>query len=403
MRQILNIAYYEIVHILRSKILLLMVFVVPVAYAALFGVIYVSGILTDIPVGVVDLDNSALSREVTTAFSNSPKFEIKEEFESYAQLRRSVEEGRVRAGVIIPQGFEQDAALNRGTEVLIVYDASNLICGYNIRKNALEVINEFYADRAAAYLAGLGMDERAIRDTLDAVSTNFEIWYNPTLGYTTFIYMGLVMMIIHQIGLLLTAISVTRDKEGNSWLQYLVSYVSSWKIYLGKSLPYFVTNMFNYALLILLSAELFNVKIVGDTTLIILLGIVYNIVIVSIGFCISVYARDSLQVTRYIMLLSTPFFMVSGFTWPGLYIPGWVDWIGKVTPFSWMVESFRIVTVKSLGIEYIWRNAAVLCIMAAISVFLCISFSKRNKPDKEQAGAKACEEFTERRGMAIGS
>lgn len=387
MGQVLSIAYYEVIHIFRKTILLLMVFFVPFGYAALFGLIYMSGILSNIPIGVVDLDNSALSRQVTTAFANSPKFVIAEQMDSYAQLSGSMEKGKVRAGIVIPKGFEKDSALNRGTEVLTVYDASNMIWGYNIRKNALEVINKFNVDNAAAYLTGLGMDENTIVDTLDTVSTNFEIWYNPTLSYTSFIYMGLVMMIIHQIGLLASAISVTRDKEQNSWLQYLAATVSPWKIFLGKSLPYFIANMFNYALLILASAELFNVKIVGNVYLVVLLGIVYNIVIVSIGFLVSLYARNSLQVTRYIMLLSTPFFLISGYTWPSMDIPVWIKAIAGATPFAWMADSFRKVTVKNLGFGYIRGNITVLCIMAVMAVVLCISFSKTRKPGKEGEGA----------------
>ena len=110
MHQILNIAYYEIVHILRSKILPLMVFVVPVAYAALFG-LFICQDIDRYPCGRGGSGQLGFEPGGNNGFSNSPKFEIKEEFESYAQLRRSMEEGRVRAGVIIPQGFEQDALL----------------------------------------------------------------------------------------------------------------------------------------------------------------------------------------------------------------------------------------------------------------------------------------------------
>lgn len=384
--QILSIAYYELLQVFRKKILFLMVFIVPVFYAVLLGSAYVTGVLTDIPVGVVDLDNSPLSREVADAFANSPKFSVKEHLATYEQLGKSMEAGRVRAGVVIPEGFEADALLNRGTEVLTVYDASNLIWGYNTRKNALEVINKFNVDRAAAYLIGIGMDENAIADTLDTVSTNFEIWYNPTLSYATFICLGLMLMIIHQIGLLVTAISVTREKEQNSWLNYLASPVPSWRIFLGKTMPYLIINIFSYSVLLLMSAQLFGVKIVGRTSLLVLLGIVYNLVIAGAGFLISVYARDSLQVTRYLMLLSTPFFLISGFTWPNLYIPDWVRFIARLTPFSPMAECMRRVTVKNLGFSYIREDFIALCIMAVLALLLGAGFSKRRKPKVEEVG-----------------
>ena len=380
MRQILSIAYYEVVHIFRNKILLLMVFLVPAAYACVFGAVYTSGVLHDIPLGVVDLDASKLSREVRTDFAGSPKFKIAGDFHSYEELEKGMKTGKIRAGIVIPEGFEEAASLYRGAEVLTVYDASNLIWGYNIRKYAMEVINKINTDRSSAYLAGLGMTEGAIKDTLDTVSCAFETWYNPTLSYATFFFLGLALMIIHQIGLLGSAISVTRDKENNCWLQYLGAPVPGWKIYLGKSIPYLIANFFNFALLLVLSAELVKVKMGGQVSLMILLGIIYILIIASIGFLVSVHARDTIQVTRYVMLLSTPFFIISGFTWPATHIPAWVNGLARLTPFPWMAESFRMITLKNLGIEYLRQHLIALSIMAVLSVAGCLGFSKRRKP-----------------------
>lgn len=384
MRQIFNIAYYEFMQILRKKILMLMVLVVPLFYCLLLGLIYCSGVLTDIPVGVVDLDRSTLSREVVTAFANSPKFVVKTQPDSYNQLRSSMEEGTVRAGIIIPEGLEADTALNRGAEILTVYDASNLIWGYNIRKNALEVVSQFNLEKAAAYLTGLGMNKDAVADTLDPVSTNFEIWYNPSLSYANFMLLGLMMMVVHQIGLLGIGISVTRDKEYNTWLQFLAAAVPSWKVFLGKTLPYFVINMTNYTLLIYLSSVLFGVKIGGGALELLVLGLIYNVIIASAGFLVSLAARDSLQVTRYLLLLSTPLFLISGYTWPSRYIPNWLNLLARCTPFPWMADSVRNVAVKNLSLGNILESLVFLTAMALAASLLACTFSKRSKPVKQE-------------------
>ncbi|MDD4239727.1 MAG: ABC transporter permease, partial [Desulfotomaculaceae bacterium] len=105
MKQVLNIAIYEMNQIIKDKLLALMVFAVPLLYAALFGIVYVSAVLTNVPLGIVDLDHSALSREVTDAFTNNPRFEIISEIGSYAQLEEGMKNGTVRAGVVIPEDF----------------------------------------------------------------------------------------------------------------------------------------------------------------------------------------------------------------------------------------------------------------------------------------------------------
>ncbi|SFG15575.1 ABC-2 type transport system permease protein [Desulfotomaculum arcticum] len=384
MRQVLTIAYYEIVHILRDRLLLGQIFFVPFLYTLLLGAVYIAGVLNNIPLGVVNLDNSQLSREVVTAFANSPHFQLNKQINSYSGLERAMGDGTVRAGLVIPEDYAQKVSLHQNTEVLIVYDSSNLIWGYNTRKYAREVINSFNIDHTSAYLAGLGLTKEEVQNTMDTVSLNMEVWYNPTYSYATFILLGIVLMVLHQIGLQSAGLTVTREKEQNSWLQFLSSSVPPWKIFLGKSLPYYISSFFNYALLLWLVDYLIHVKIGGSLFLIILLGALYILVIIAAGFYISVKAATSLQVTRYIMLLSVPFFIISGYTWPTRYIPAYINDLAHLLPFTWMAEGLRLVTLKGLGVHYLGNHILALSVMSAAALFPAITFGKPRKHASSQ-------------------
>jgi len=383
LKKILNIASYELIHIFKDPILFLIVFFVPILYAALFGIVYVQGVLDDIPLAIVDLDNSELSRDVITAFRTSPHFRIVDEIKTYPDLEKGMKEGTIRAGVVIPEDFKKNVISHRNPPLLTIYDGSNLIWGYNTRKNLLEVTNKFMITAAARYMGGLGMTEQEIKDVLDTVSCSTYVWYNPTFNYSNFLFMGLVMMIIHQIGFLSIGLTITREKEKNSWIQYLAAPVPHWQIFLGKSLPYFIMNFFNYGLLLWFAARFVHVKIWGDTWLIILLGLLYTIIIIATGYFVSYHAPNSLQVTRYLMLLSVPFFMISGYTWPATHIPEYLNLLAKALPFTWMAEGFRIATIKELGFAYIKPNILALSVMAVLAVALALSCKKRRKPPQE--------------------
>ncbi len=372
MRQIWNIAYYEIRHILKDPILLLIVAAVPLFYATVFGAAFVSGVLRDIPTGIVDLDNSALSREVSTAFHASPYFHVRGEIDSYEVLERAMKEGTVRAGVVIPEGFGSEVAGQRSGKVLIVYDGSNLIWGFNVRKNALEVMNDFNARHGAKYLAGLGFTESEIRHTLDGVSLHYEFWYNPTYSYVNFLFMGIMIMIIHQIGLLPAGLTVTREKEQNTWIQFLCAPLPRWKIFLGKSLPYLAANFVNFGLLVWLAASFVHAKVAGSPALIMALGALFSVIVVSVGFVISVYAPNSLQATRFILPLAFPVFIISGYTWPATHIPDAVNGLARLLPYTWMAEGFRMVTIKELGWSHVWPNFVALSAMAGAAVLAAL-------------------------------
>lgn len=380
MKNIFKIAYYEALHILKDPILFLIVFLAPLAYAVLIGSVYSQAILSNIPLAVVDLDHSSLSRDIEDSFAHSPYFRIVEDIDTYEAFEEAMQKGQVRAGIVIPENLQEKASLHQAAEVLTVYDGSNLIWGYNIRKYALEVIRQFSAENTAAYLAGQGLGAREINQIINSVDCNITTWYNPTYNYTNYLFMGIVMMVIHQLGLLGVALTITREKERHTWSQYLSAVIPSSHIIIGKCLPYFIMNFFNYTLLLWVAAEFLQVKIEGSIFLIILLGLLYDIILTFMGFFISMKAGNSLQVTRILMLLSVPMFFLSGYTWPWTYMPWWVSSIGKLLPFSWMAEGFRMATIKNLGFEQMSGVIMVMLLLSAVALGLAMTFDKTRSP-----------------------
>lgn len=380
MKQILTIAHYEVVHIFKDRILFLMVFLIPLLYALVFGMIYVSGTLQHVPLGIVDLSHSEESRSVVEVFENTPNFQVIPSIQTYADLETGMKNGTVRAGIVIPEDYAQKLAQHQLTQILSVYDGSNLIYGYNTRKYLQQELNTFSTNHTAAYLSGLGMTKHEIMNVMDTVSFRLQVWYNPTFSYATFIFIGLVIMILHQIGLLGIGLTVTREKERNSWIQFLCTDIPSWKIFLGKILPYFVINIFNYGLLLWIAARFIDVKIEGSLGVILLLGFLFNVILVSLGFVISLYAPNSLQVTRYLMLLSVPLFVLSGLTWPSTHIPKFLNALAQVVPYTWMANGIRQATVKSLGLADLRITVMVMTVMAAAITFFALTFTKRRNP-----------------------
>lgn len=289
-------------------------------------------------------------------------------------------DGTVRAGIVIPEDYAQKLAAHQLTEILTVYDGSNLIYGLNTRKYFQQVLNSISAGQTAAYLAGLGLTAQEITSVMDTVSFRLQVWYNPTFSYVTFIFLSFVIMILHQIGLLGIGLTVTREKERHTWLQFMSAAIPAWKIFAGKALPYLITIFFNYFLLLWVASYFVHVKIGGDPALILLLGLLFTVIIVSLGFIISLYTPNSLQATRYLMLLSVPLFVLSGYTWPATHIPAAFNGLARLLPYTWMAEGSRLVTLKHWGLQDLAVTLVALAVFAAASLFFAATFSKRRKP-----------------------
>lgn len=385
MKQVLNLSYYELKAIFKDPILLAMVFVAPFIYACLFGLVYVQGILTAIPLGIVDLDHSAVSREIREVYQNDPSFKVTAGISTYEDLKAAMNNGTVRVGVIIPEDLQEKLARQEQGEVLTVYDASNLIWGFNIRKNNRQVVNRFNQQFAAASLAKLGLDSQQISEALNLVDCNTEIWYNPTLSYANFLFLGLMMMVIHQIGFLSVCLIVPREKENHTWIQFQSTAISKSKIILGKCLPYFIIHFFNYTMLLVISAKFVHVKIDGNVMLLILLGLLYVAIITFFGFFISTHVPNSLQTTRFLMLLSVPLFLLSGFSWSSAHMAVWITYLAELMPFTWMSRGIRMLSMKEAGFSDLSMVIAVLSLMALAAIFFSCQWNK-TEPIKYRKG-----------------
>ncbi len=380
MKTMLTIANYEVRHIFKDRVAFAIVFVAPFVFVCLFGAVYFSSMLTDVPFAIVDMDNSLASREIVDFFGTGQHFKVNPEIDTYAELERAMREGRIRGGMVIPENFAKKLYKGQSTEILAVYDASNLIWGYNIRKFAFEGIDEYNRQYAEKYLMGMGMHPDQSHEVLNLVRCNLTTWYNPTFSYINFLFMGVVFMILHQLGLLGVTLTIPREKEDNTWIHYLASPLEHWQIVFGKCLPYFIMLLFNYALLLWFSHSVIHVKIEGSIALILSLGLLYTIAIVFLGFFISLHAPNTLQISRYLILLSIPLFMISGYTWPAYRIPIGITGIARLSPFTWMAEAFREVTIKNLGFYDILPHLIAMSVLAIICLALAFTFRKDEKP-----------------------
>ncbi len=388
MKRILTIAYYEWRTILHNPILLLMVFFVPLLYGLLFGSIYFHPIITHIPTAIIDEDHSELSRRIADAYRSSPAFSVQEEITNYSEMEAAMRDGRIRAGIVIQKDLEQHAEKIQDAKVFAVYDASNLIWGYNIRKNMRLVINDFNAAWVAEKVDALGFDNYQKEQLIHPVDYNIEVWYNPTYSYANFMLYGLFFMIIHQVGLLCTALVIPREREKGSWIQFQTASISRFSILFGKCLPYLLVFLLHYLLLLHIGVTFFHMSFAGNTLWLLLLGLVYVSLMLLLGYVLAYYLPNSLQATRFIMLISVPIVISSGMIWPSTHIPTLLYSFMQLFPFKKKKKMIRILAQKSGGWEqFSGCISALFLMLIVIFLFfiLCCPKQERLKKGKPQS------------------
>ena len=198
--------------------------------------------------------------------------------------------------------------------------------------------------------------------------------FNPTRESTNLFVPGLMAMVLTVISALMTALSLTREKETGTMEALLVSPLRPWQIIVGKVAPYLVIGFISVFAVLGEARLVFHVPMRGSMTLLLIEGTLFILVALALGILVS--ARTSSQrVAMMGAMLGTmlPTQMLSGFIFPIESMPRVLQWLSNIVPAKWFVLIARGIMLKGVGLSYLWHETLIL---AAMTVVLLIASAR---------------------------
>jgi ABC-2 type transport system permease protein len=191
--------------------------------------------------------------------------------------------------------------------------------------------------------------------------------FNPTRESSNLFVPGLMAFVLTIISSLMTAISLTREKETGTLEALLVSPLQPWSIIVGKVLPYLVIGFISAVAVIVEALLIFQVPLRGSVGLLLVEALLFILVSLALGILVS--ARTSSQ--RVAMMgaaLATmlPNLLLSGFIFPVESMPLLLRVLSNVVPGRWFVEIARGIMLKGIGLDYLWPQTLILAGMSAV-------------------------------------
>jgi ABC-2 type transport system permease protein len=371
MRQTIAVASKELHQILRDKRSLLILLFIPAFFLLLFG--YALNFdIRNVRLAVQDQDRSTRSRELVSSFVNSGYFSLVGYIDSPKELDRLVDQGRVRAILAIPSGFERDLSMRKPVTVQIIIDGDNANTASTVRGYAQALIGEFSGEQIRLAVsegpASLVTDPSR---RVPVVSVEPRIWYNPQLRSTLFLVPGLIAYISMITAVVSTAMSVVREKERGTMEQVRMAPLSPLPYILGKTMPYLVIS-FASALVVIVSAmALFDLPMRGSWLLLSVSIGLFLIGAQAQGLLISTIAETQ-QVAFQIALLSSllPTMILSGFIFPISSMPIVVQWITRIVPARYFLVALRSIVLKGADLTAFWPSLMALAIFATVATGL---------------------------------
>jgi len=356
----------EFVHMRRDRSTFILALTIPLFQLILFG--FIDQTVSDLPTVVVDEDHTHYARELEDKLRASHTFKVKRVTPDPHAAREDIEAGRARVAVMIPPDFHDTRARGTGSKILVLIDGSDS----NVSAQALACVNGIAADtnlEATTEKIQVGVTPPA-----QALSVQPIVLFNPDGRTANFIIPGLIAILLQIVAIVLTAISIVREREKGTLEQLLVTPIDPLGLMLGKLSPYLFVGILEMAMILFAMRFGFGVPIRGSLVFLFAMALVYLFALLSIGLAISTRAQTQAQAQQSAQMFLLPSIFLSGYIFPQNGLPFVLRWIGRVLPATHMIEILRGVVLRGAGPWELWPNVAAL---VAISVVM-VAMSVRN-------------------------
>ncbi|NMC21119.1 MAG: ABC transporter permease [Thermogutta sp.] len=311
--------------------------------------------------GIYNEDAGLLGRELVARFQSIPvTFSRIVPCESYADVREALDTQRVLAVVHIPQDFTRSLRAGRPPAVQVLLDG---------RQSNAAAVTQGYCTRIVRDFTLAALDQGAIagKPATQAIPVT-RIWFNESLDPLWSSVPALLGILTNLVALLVTALSVARERELGTFDQLLVSPLRPGEILIGKAVPALVVAYGEGGLMILIAVTLFGLPFRGSLLLLAVALLVFLLAVVGIGLWISSISATQQQAFLGVFTYMVPSILLSGFATPVENIHPAIRWLADIDPLRYMVAISRMIFLENPTPDVVWPYVWPLLPMAAFTL-----------------------------------
>jgi len=362
MQRLKTIIHKELIHIIRDKRTLYMILILPAFLLMLLGY-SVSNEVENMPFAAVDLSKSPDSRAFINQFTSSGYFVYRYSLQNEDEIIQLMDRNEISAAIYIPPEFGRNLQTGEKANAVLFINGSNQLEAQSAQL-AAETISQNNAQNLI--IRNLNTAGRSLADN-KPMEVYIKYLYNPDLRRLNYMVPALIAMILQIQSIMLTALSIVREREQGTMEQLIVTPIKSWELMLGKILPYIFVALINVLVTLLLGTLWFKVPIAGNVLLLLGLSFIFILGSLGLGILISNIAKTQMQ-AMYITSfgIQLPSMILSGFIFPRINMPPVVYWIGNIIPVTYFIEITRGIILKGVGFAALWRYIWPMMVLSIV-------------------------------------
>ena len=331
----------------------------------------------------MDMDRTPESRELLSSFQGSRYFRITAQPVNDGEVQDLMDQGDVQAVIRILPGYARDIKRGSSASVQILVDGTNSNTASIVANYATQIVmmhaGRTLSDQQNSRLVGpttrMGRSAPAVIPILTAQS---RVWFNPDLVSRVYFVPGVIVNIIALVTIMLTAMSIVREKEIGTMEQLMVTPVRPLEVIMGKLLPFAVVGIFETAFVVVAARLIFHVPIRGNIPLIFGCAMLFLLSTLGVGLFISTISQTQQQAMMSSFFFFMPAMLLSGFAFPIRNMPPAVQYLTFLNPLRYFMQIVRDLFLKGVGIASIWQEVLALFIFGLAILGLSASRFHKN-------------------------
>ncbi|EGR0109684.1 ABC transporter permease [Vibrio vulnificus] len=322
----------------RDRITFGMVVMIPLIQLLLFGYA-INTDIRDIPVAVVDQSESTAGRILTESVKVTQVISVTQRYATAEEAEQAVQDGIVRAALILPNDLTQRMAQGRPLGQWIVDGSDTMISAAILGLQTMPLTDFDFQIRPKP-------------------TQTFEValYYNPSRRSAVNIVPGLLGVILTMTMILFTSAAIVRERERGNLELLITTPVRSFELMVAKIVPYIFVGLIQVFIILGLGHVIFGVPINGSVAQILLGTLLFIAASLTLGLVISTIANTQLQAMQMTVFILLPSILLSGFMFPYEGMPVAAQWIAEVLPATHFMRMIRGIVLRGADLFDLWRD-----------------------------------------------
>ena len=354
--RILALIHKELLAILKDPRSRVSLFMPPVLQCLIFGYAATYD-LSNVPYAVLDQDRSAASHDLLASLDGSGVFHRVAQLHNQADIRPVIDRETALLVIVIGQDFQRRLAAGLPADVQIIADGRNS----NTAGTALGYVNAIVDSFNANWASTHGVSAPPLQVTMRA-------WYNANLETRWYMIPALIGTLTFLQTLLLTAMSVAREREQGTFDQLLVTPFRPFEIMVGKALPSVLIGLIQATLILLVAQLWFQIPFVGSYVTLFAGLLLFLLAAVGMGLMLSAVVATMQQAMLYAFVIMMPFALLSGLTTPLSNMPDIFQDFTFLNPLRYAIDIAHRVYLEGASLDQLAPDLWPMAIIATVTL-----------------------------------